>query len=217
MNDVKDVDKNEIKRIEQMNSELQGKIEKLNDNIFEMNHNLNFMKNANTELTNNVNQLDQKYKVQKNKEDFFKNEIKKGLLELNSLREPVEEYERIKDQIARDKIELQQFKNISNNVKEFIWSFNGMTKRTHVQTDITQDYFEYKIPVVEKNDKKNQENESNNQNQNSNNSLHISKIKELYQALEKKKIELLEGGSKLHPNEKCQYCYRYGNDSKMTN
>jgi len=71
--------------------QLKAEVQQLNDNIFEMNHNLNFMKNANTELTNNVSQLDQKYKVQKNKEEFFKNEIKKGLIELNSLRDPIEQ------------------------------------------------------------------------------------------------------------------------------
>lgn len=90
MNQVKDVDKIEIHRLEQCVVQFEATIQSLNDNIFEMNHNLNFMKNANTELTNNVSQLDQKYKVQKNKEEFFKNEIKKGLIELNSLREPIE-------------------------------------------------------------------------------------------------------------------------------
>jgi len=91
MNQVKDVDKIEIKRLEQCVVQLKAEVQQLNDNIFEMNHNLNFMKNANTELTNNVSQLDQKYKVQKNKEEFFKNEIKKGLIELNSLRDPIEQ------------------------------------------------------------------------------------------------------------------------------
>lgn len=104
-----------------------------------MNHNLNFMKNANTELTNNVNQLDQKCKMQKSKEEFFKNEIKKGLIELNALREPVEQYEAMKEKIASDKAELERFKNISKTSKECIWTFTGMTKRTYVQTDITQD------------------------------------------------------------------------------
>lgn len=91
MNQVKDVDKIEIKRLEQCVVQFKAEVQQLNDNIFEMNHNLNFMKNANTELTNNVSQLDQKYKVQKNKEEFFKNEIKKGLIELNSLRDPIEQ------------------------------------------------------------------------------------------------------------------------------
>lgn len=97
------------------------------------------MKNANTELTNNVNQLDQKCKMQKSKEEFFKNEIKKGLIELNALREPVEQYEAMKEKIASDKAELERFKNISKTAKECIWTFTGMTKRTYVQTDITQD------------------------------------------------------------------------------
>jgi len=91
MNQVKDVDKLEIKRLEECVVQFKAEVQQLNDNIFEMNHNLNFMKNANTELTNNVSQLDQKYKVQKNKEEFFKNEIKKGLIELNSLRDPIEQ------------------------------------------------------------------------------------------------------------------------------
>jgi len=69
----------------------------------------------------------------------LKTEIKKGIIELQGLKDPVEYYESIKEQIAKDKEALDIFKLITKQSKECIWSFTGMTKKAHTQTEIKQD------------------------------------------------------------------------------
>lgn len=139
MNDVKDHDKQEIQNMSKKCDSLNAEINKLNDNIFDMNQKINLLKNSNNEMVTLNHNLETKVETLKKKEEYFKNEIKKNILELQAVKAPLDEYESMKEQIEIDAKDADKYRKISSQCKELVWNFGGSNKRVSIQTDITQD------------------------------------------------------------------------------
>lgn len=139
MKNVKENDNQEILKMTEKSESLKGEINKLKDNIFDLKQNVNLLKNSNNEMVNINHNLEIKVETLKKKEEYFKNEIKKNILELQSVKAPLEEYESMKETIEIDKRDAEKLRLISSTCKELVWNYGGSHKRVSIQTDITQD------------------------------------------------------------------------------
>lgn len=84
-------------------------------------------------------ELENKIKMQRQREEYFKNEIKKAHNQNNEMSSIIESNKRDLEQFGGIKSSLDKYIIISKDSKDFSYSWNSSNKKKFIQTDISGD------------------------------------------------------------------------------